>query len=323
MAAPPAEQREVVLWDLGGQVEYRLVHQLFLHDTTLALMLLDPTRDTAFEDVVEWNVRLEKQLRGRPAVKLLVGTKSRPDPPRPPGSASHRQVRHDCGIDDFYPTSAKDDSGIDALRAAIAQRIDWQALSHTTRPRLFQRIREAIAQRSNAGEVVLLYAELVQHMHAVEPEDFHSEAVNTVVRQLAHQGVLVDTSLVMGERALVLHIGYIESYAGALILLARHNPRGVPAIQVSEVLFRKSFPGLKDEERLRPLQERSVLECVMQLLLEHGICLKHEGLLGSFPPSFRPRQRQTLRISHIPCHSTMIFPERLTTSTRPSWYGWP
>jgi hypothetical protein len=41
------------------------VHQLFLHDTTLALILLDPTRDTAFEDAIEWNVRLERQLRGQ------------------------------------------------------------------------------------------------------------------------------------------------------------------------------------------------------------------------------------------------------------------
>jgi len=76
MAAPVAEQREVVLWDLGGQREYRLVHQLFLHDTTLALILLDPTRDSAFDDVMEWNVRLDTQLRGQAAVKLLIGTKA-------------------------------------------------------------------------------------------------------------------------------------------------------------------------------------------------------------------------------------------------------
>jgi GTPase SAR1 family protein len=44
MAAPSGERREVVIWDLGGQDEYRLVHQLFLHDTTLALMLLDTRR---------------------------------------------------------------------------------------------------------------------------------------------------------------------------------------------------------------------------------------------------------------------------------------
>jgi WD40 repeat protein len=42
-AAPPAgENREVFLWDFGGQDEYQLVHQMFLHDTTFALVLIDP-----------------------------------------------------------------------------------------------------------------------------------------------------------------------------------------------------------------------------------------------------------------------------------------
>ena len=82
MATPHREKREVVIWDLGGQDEYRLVHQLFLHDTTLALILLDPTRGSrAFEDVREWNLRLEKQLRGRAAIKLLVGAKLDSDQP--------------------------------------------------------------------------------------------------------------------------------------------------------------------------------------------------------------------------------------------------
>jgi WD40 repeat protein len=33
------ERRDVILWDMGGQDEYRLVHQLFLHDTTLVPQL--------------------------------------------------------------------------------------------------------------------------------------------------------------------------------------------------------------------------------------------------------------------------------------------
>ena len=45
------------------------------------------------------------------------------------------------------------------------------------------------------------------------------------------------------------------------------------------------FPGIKEKERLHPFQERIVLECVVQLLLEHGLCLKHEGLL-IFPTLF-------------------------------------
>jgi len=195
------------------------------------------------------------------------------------------KLLQDCGIAGFYSTSARDNTGIETLRTAIAQKINWQELSQTTRPQLFQRIHEAIARRRNSGEVVLLYSELVEHIREVEPEDFHPEAINAVVRQLAQQGVLVDTSLATGERALVLQIGYIESYAGSLIRVARSNPRSVPALEVSEAIFRTSFPGIKGEERLGPLQERGVLECVMQLLLEHGICLKHEGLL-IFPSLF-------------------------------------
>jgi GTPase SAR1 family protein len=123
------------------------VHQLFLHDTTLALILLDPTRNTAFEDAIEWNVRLERQLRGQPAVKLLVGTKEdqiRRDLTYQPQIT---KLLHDCCIAGFYSTSARENTGIEALRTAIAQQINWQALSQTTRPWLFQRIREAIAQR--------------------------------------------------------------------------------------------------------------------------------------------------------------------------------
>ena len=109
--------------------------------------------------------------------------------------------------------------------------------------------------------------------------------VDTVVKQLAVQGVVVDTRESSGQRVLVLRIEEIERYAGALILAARENPNGVPALEEHSVAGRLSFPGIKAEQRLSPTQERTVLECVVQLLLEHGICLKHEGLL-IFPTLF-------------------------------------
>jgi GTPase SAR1 family protein len=39
-----------MLWDFAGQDEYRLVHQLFLNETDIALLLYDPTmsQDTFF-----------------------------------------------------------------------------------------------------------------------------------------------------------------------------------------------------------------------------------------------------------------------------------
>jgi len=125
IAATPGEKREVVIWDLGGQDEYRLIHQLFLHDTTLALVLLDPTRGSrAFEDVREWNLRLEKQLQEHTAIKLLIGAKLDTDQPLIDAVALEQLVK-ECACHDYFPTSAKVPRGIDALRAAIAQAIDW------------------------------------------------------------------------------------------------------------------------------------------------------------------------------------------------------
>ena len=69
--ASDGQRRDIVLWDMGGQEEYRLIHQLFLHDTTVALLLLDPTRGaTAFQEIEIWNKYLEKQLQER-AIALL------------------------------------------------------------------------------------------------------------------------------------------------------------------------------------------------------------------------------------------------------------
>ena len=74
-AKPPAGQRrDVVLWDFGGQVEYQLVHQMFLNDTTLALIVIDPTRgQNALDEARNWNKRLEKHFGEQRSVKLLVG----------------------------------------------------------------------------------------------------------------------------------------------------------------------------------------------------------------------------------------------------------
>jgi hypothetical protein len=263
MAVPPGEKREIVLWDLGGQDEYRLIHQLFLHDTTLALILLDPTRGSrAFEDVKEWNLRLEKQLRGRTAIKLLVGTKLDEETTLI-DQAGLDNLQDACGCRGYLPTSARVPRGIEALRTAIAQAINWGQLSQTTRPLLFQHIRNVIDARQRNGEVVLLYADLEKQLRDADPQHFDPGAVNTVVEQLRMQGVIAESHLETGQRVLILQIGYIEQYAGSLIIAARHNPRGVPALEETAVASgRMTLPGLKAEERLHPFQERIVLECV-------------------------------------------------------------
>jgi small GTP-binding protein len=288
--APSSEAREVVLWDLGGQEEYRLIHQIFLHDTTLALILLDPTRGrSAFDDVEAWNRRLEKQLHGRKAVKLLVGTKLDSEDAVLDLAAIER-LKSNCGFLAFLPTSSRTGRGLQELRSAIANAIDWEFLARTSRPEVFQHIRDAIEKARLRGEVVLLVSDLERGLPALG-EGADEGAVGAVIEQLALQGLVADTQLATGEQALVLQIAEVERYGGSLILAAKLNPRGVPALEERLVGSKKmTFPRIDSSERLPWLQERVVLECVIELLLRHGIALRHEGLL-IFPALFRTTEK--------------------------------
>jgi hypothetical protein len=300
MSVPEGHRREVVLWDMGGQDEYRLVHQLFLRDTTLALVFLDPTRGrTAYEEVEAWNARLEKQLSGQGAVKLLVGAKV-DEPSETIDQAALRALVARCGFAAYFETSALTERGLSELREAIVRCLNWDSLASTSRPELFQRIRDKIEQRRTEGEVVLPFAELETGIYEAELGPIDPGVVGAVARQLAAQGVIVDTRLSSGERILVLRIEEIESYAGALILAARNNPRGVPALEERSLgLPSQPLPGIK--RRLPRLQEVVVLECVAELLVEHGICLRHEGLLvfpSLFPePAASPQDKLAHSIS--------------------------
>ena len=123
------ESRELVLWDMGGQHEYRLVHQLFFRDTALVLIFLDPTRGrVAFEEVEAWNKQLERHLSNTAAIKLLVGSKL----DEPHSTIDHiglEQLIEKCGFAGYYETSALTGRGVDELRGR-ANRLEtfrtWQ-----------------------------------------------------------------------------------------------------------------------------------------------------------------------------------------------------
>ena len=295
-AVPPeGERRDIVLWDLGGQDEYQLVHQLFLAETTLALVLIDPTRGRkAFEDSEAWITRLDKQLKGKPCVKLLVGAKL----DEPDTGLDHTNIQSlcgKCGFAGFLETSALNGRGAGELKEAIAQYIPWGDLGTTRRPELFQNIRDEIETRRKRGEIVVYENDLTNVMigKVTLPDPQHltisglfveNEAVNAVVDQLSRQGIIARSKVTTGDPVLVLQIQEIERYAGSIIIAAKQNPRGVPMLELS-ALMHPSFTFPRLGQRLERAQERVVLECTVQLLLEHGICFAHQGLL-IFPSCF-------------------------------------
>jgi GTPase SAR1 family protein/predicted phosphodiesterase/uncharacterized Zn-finger protein len=330
--APEGQRRDVVLWDFGGQDEYQLVHQMFLHDTTLALVLIDPTRgEVEFNRAREWNKRLEKQLGERRAVKLLVGAQV--DDDKKSGLINRGAIQslcNECGFSGFYETSALTAREIEGFRDALAGAVDWENLAKTSRPELFQRIRDEIELMREAGDVVVLVSDLEtsvrENRSLAEPPEkpasrrlwefwkrkvgdddsaatvravpFDDAAFGAVTDQLATQGVIVKTKLTGGDDAVVLQLPVIERYAASLIVAARNNPRGVPALETSELGAPSiSLPGMTAEDRVPRGQERIVLEAVVELMIEHGLCFRHEGLLV-FPTLLRATE--TDRADQLP-----------------------
>lgn len=298
-AKPPKDQRrEVVLWDFGGQDEYQLVHQLFLHDTTLALVLIDPTRgQKALDEARDWNKRLERHLRERKAVKLLVGAQV--DNDKKSSLINRRAIQALCktgGFAGFYETSALNGREIAGFRDALAGALDWENLAKTSRPELFQRIRDEVELMREAGDVVVLVADLKtsvrENRTLAEPPKkpasrrlwefwrrkvgdaetaatlqaihFGDAAFGAVTDQLARQGVIVKTKLKGGDDARVLQLPVIERYAASLIVAARDNPRRVPALETSELGSPSiSLPGMTDEDRVPRGQHRAGNETAM------------------------------------------------------------
>jgi GTPase SAR1 family protein/predicted phosphodiesterase/uncharacterized Zn-finger protein len=325
---PEGRRRDVVLWDFGGQDEYQLVHQMFLHDTTLAMVVIDPTRGkAALDEARDWTRRLERRIAAfsgpsKKAVKLLVGAQI--DEERQSELINRGAIHNlceECGFAGFYETSALNGRKMGELRDALARALDWESFAVTSRPELFQRIRDDIEGRRQRGEVVAFVNELALKISRSESwyveQRFDDEnekeakrqhdfsAVRAVIDHLAIQGVIVKTKLNGSDDAIVLQLPVIERYAASIIVAARDNPRAVPALEASELGSPTIFlPGMTNEDRVPRDQERIVLECVAELMIAHGLCFRHEGLLV-FPSLLRATE--SARTDELPGSVSLYF----------------
>ena len=161
---PPDDtlEREALLWDLAGQEDYRLIHQLFLEQTALALVLVNPQNPDPFVDVGAWLKALKTANdpeAKRDAARLLIfsqidvgGMKL--------GNAKIDRFREQHGFADWLPTSAKTGENCSdeknggqpsKLKQLIAGSIPWDKLPWTSTPRLLAELKNAVmAMRDGA-----------------------------------------------------------------------------------------------------------------------------------------------------------------------------
>jgi len=292
---PADRERDIWLWDFGGQVDYRLTHQLFMDRTSLAVLVFNPQHDNPFEGLGQWDRDLERAVRGAFNKLLVAGRCDRGG--LTVSAESINQFARDRGFGGYLATSAKSGEGCEELKDAIVRGIDWESISLTSSPRLFKVIKDVIVEmkkesRYNESLVLLRMGELKQQLEMRLPgEDFTLEELRAVVGLLDAPGIV--WPLEFGGFVL-LQPERINAYAAAVVRKVRGHVDEMGCIEEEKVLG--GDLDYQDMKRLGPEEESIVLRAMHQTFVDHGLCLRepsNDGMLLVFPSYFK-RERPPL-----------------------------
>ncbi len=291
--------REALLWDLAGQEDYRLIHQLFLDETALALMLVNPQKDDPFAEVGDWLKALAAATThgGRDIAKLLIAARVDVGSARVSRKKIERFLEAQ-GFAAYLETSAKrGDACSDqasggeasALKRLIAEHIPWDTLPWTSTPRQLAELKTAVIEITE--DVPLLrFAELDQLLrHKLPNETFGDSDARTAVALLANHGLVQPFDF--GDLVL-LRPHLLNGYAAAVIRAARAHTDEIGCVAAKDVFARTiDFAGI---DRLPDADEELLLRAVVQTFLDKSLCIAEETADGKqliFPSQYR-RERE-------------------------------
>lgn len=283
-------EREIWLWDFAGQADYRLIHQLFMDETALAVLVFNPQSDNPFEGLGQWDRDLRRAARRSYAKLLVAGRCDRG------GMMVSREVverfQAERDFAGYLETSAQTGAGCSDLREAIIRSIPWDTIPWTSSPRIFKLLKQEIVKFKDQGIVLLRMAELRQQLEMRLPgEDFTPEQLRAVVGLLAGPGVV--WQLEFGDFVL-LQPGRINAYAAAVVRTVRAHTDEIGCILEEQVLAGRL--DYQDMERLSSDDEQIVLRAMHQTFVDRGLCLREHtgyGALLVFPSYFK-RERPDL-----------------------------
>lgn len=282
--------REIWLWDFAGQLDYRLMHQLFIDETEVAVFVFNPQQENPFEGLGQWDSDLEKAAR-RPFKKLLVAGRC----DRGSLMISQSSIEAFCqerGFMQYLETSAQTGDGCEQLRQAILQNIDWNSIPWTATLQIFKTLKEEIIKMRDEGVVLLRMVELKQQLTLRLPHDpFTMDELRAVVGLLSGPGLA--WKLEFGDFVL-LQPERINAYAAAVVRKVRQHPDEIGCILEQDIL--NANIDFQDTKRLPPDDEAIVLRAMHQVFVDRGICLREATEQGSqlVLPSFFKRERSDL-----------------------------
>jgi GTPase SAR1 family protein/DNA-directed RNA polymerase subunit RPC12/RpoP len=293
-------EREALLWDLAGQEDYRLIHQLFLEETALALLLINPQKDDPFVEAGDWLKALKTAANDpvarRDAARLLIfsqidvgGMKL--------GNAKIDRFREQHGFVDWLSTSAKtgencsdeeNEGQPSKLKQLIAGAIPWDKLPWTSTPRLLAELKNAVMAMRDESDIRLLrFSELAQRLEQVLPgEKFAEPDVRTAVTLLANHGLA--RPLKFGDLVL-LRPDLINGYAGAVIRAARAHTDEIGSVLEADI-YESDFDFTGVERLKHRPDEELLLRAIVQTFLDRSLCIAEDTSQGRqlvFPSQYR------------------------------------
>ena len=304
--------REIWLWDFAGQADYRLIHQLFMDEAALAVLVFNPQHDNPFEGLGQWDNDLARAARRKFRKLLVAGRCDRGG--LMVSRAAIRQFADARGFVEFLETSARTGEGCKELKQAILDHIDWSAVPWTASPQIFKLLKEEILKMRDEGIALLRLSELKQQLEMrllnrlsdrkpsqvtedsredSRPVDlsFTIEELRAVIGLLAGPGLV--WQLEFGD-FILLSPDRINAYAAAVIRRVRKHREDIGCIFEHQVL--KGDLDFQDLDRLNRSDEDIILRAMHQMLVDRGICMRvptDAGELLVFPSYFK-RERPEL-----------------------------
>jgi small GTP-binding protein len=210
--------REVWLWDFGGQAYQQLIHQLFLKDASLAVLVFDGQRDDAVQRVWDWNRAIAP--RGHDLPRLLVAARTDINAVRL-SSGEVERLREVAGLVGYLETSAKTGRGVPELRASIADAIDWSAVPCRSSPAVLRRLKGAILDVKDRGDRALTTVKDLLDWLPDKIGPFSPAELNTVIDLLAGPGAVMRLGF---DDQILLQPELLNTYGLAVIRTLAEDP---------------------------------------------------------------------------------------------------
>ena len=269
-------QCEVVLWDLAGQPDYRLVHTLFLDDADVALILVDPADPGDPLRGAEYWLSTLAHRPGSRCRRILVGARM------DRGGMTLTSAELDAFCRDheieggYVETSALVGEGLDDLVSAVGAQIGWKEMAATTTTNTFKRIKDYVLKLKEdkaTGRLLVTPEELRTLLEATDKDwHFDSATMMTAVEHLAKYGYVQILRTAEGQRRILLTPDLLNNLAASFVLEARRNAKGLGALEEQRVLQNDyKFPELTD---LDADEIKVMLDSTAALFLSSNMCFR-------------------------------------------------